>query len=340
MKYPSPPGRRAASSSARSVLFREEDTAGLGPENEDRLAAALRVARGALEEILAHQPTAAEAEVIEPVLQAIMMAESGALAPGARTTGILSRLDDPAGQRIRELEDALRARDEFISTIGHELKNPVTPILLQVRQLLTTLANAPGGVVPAEPFIPRVESMLGRLRKFINTLNRILDVSRISSGKIDLHLEEIDLAEVVRGVAADMERELLASKSALTVLAPENVVGRWDRMRLEQIASNLLSNAIRYGLGNPISIRVAAEGGAAVLEVRDEGVGIADEEQERIFERFERGVGSRQAGGFGVGLWVVKRLCKALGGDIDVESRVGQGSAFTVTLPRTERSVE
>jgi signal transduction histidine kinase len=248
-------------------------------------------------------------------------------------------------QRVVELEEALRARDEFIATIGHELKNPVTPVLLQVRQLLTMVSSAngtPSEPIAAETLLPRLESMLARLRRFLGTLNRILDISRISSGRIDLHFEEVDLVDVVQSTAADMEREIAASQSKLTVHADERVVGRWDRLRLEQIFSNLLSNAVRYGLGNPIDVRVSAQGSTAVLEVRDQGLGIAQEEIDLIFERFERGAGAaaRKTGGFGVGLWVVKRLCTALGGSVEVQSEPGHGSAFTVVLPREERTTQ
>jgi signal transduction histidine kinase len=180
--------------------------------------------------------------------------------------------------------------------------------------------------------------MLTRLRRFLGTLNRILDVSRINSGRIDLQYEEIDFVEVVHGVVADMERETAASQSSLTVHAPERVIGRWDRLRLEQICSNLLSNAVRYGLGNPIDIDVTTHGETAVLAVRDRGLGIPEDELEIIFERFERGTRSRQCGGFGVGLWVVKKLCRALGGNVEVQSKPGQGSTFTVTLPRDGRT--
>jgi signal transduction histidine kinase len=134
-----------------------------------------------------------------------------------------------------------------------------------------------------------------------------------------------------------MERETAASQSLLTVHARERVMGRWDRLRLEQICSNLLSNAVRYGLGNPIDITVTTQGATAVLEIRDRGLGIPADELEIIFERFERGSRSRQTGGFGVGLWVVKKLCRALGGDVEVQSKPGQGSTFTITLPRDER---
>jgi signal transduction histidine kinase len=116
-------------------------------------------------------------------------------------------------------------------------------------------------------------------------------------------------------------------------------VGGWDRLRLEQITTNLLSNAIKYGPGKPIEITLAGDEQRATLRVRDQGIGIAAEDHGRIFERFERAVSPRRYGGFGLGLWIVRRVADALGGTIDVESRPGAGATFTVTLPR-HRAVE
>lgn len=318
----------------------------LNETKEDRVAVALRDARAALAPVLSNQPTDAEREILAPVLQALAAAESAVTGPASAEMSISSVSSissswaaphDLLRERVAELEVALRARDDFIATIGHELKNPVTPVLLQVRQVHAAVEGAPSGVVATETLLPRLDSMLARLRRFLITLNRILDVSRINSGRIDLNYEEIDLADVVRSTAADMEREVAASQSTLTIHADGPVVGWWDRLRIEQIVSNLLSNAVRYGLGNPIDIWVTDRGSTASLEVRDQGLGIAEQEQAVIFERFERGAGARTSGGFGVGLWVVKRLCAALGGSVEVQSRLGQGSTFTVTLPRDAR---
>jgi signal transduction histidine kinase len=319
-----------------------EEQVDLKEPEEERIATSLAEARCTIERALSNQPSASERinRIVAPILREMTKAESALGGPASIETPMSADPYACIRQRVAELEEALRARDEFIATIGHELKNPVTPVLLQVRQLQSTVLDAGSGHVPADALLPRVESMLSRLRRFLGTLNRILDVSRINSGRIDLQIEDIDLAEVVRSVAADMEREIAASTSSLTVRANGQVIGRWDRLRLEQICSNLLSNAVRYGLGNPIEVDVSAREGAAVLTVKDQGTGIPEDDLQIIFERFERGARSRHSGGFGVGLWVVKRLCRALGGDVEVQSQVGQGSTFTVALPREERTKE
>lgn len=239
-------------------------------------------------------------------------------------------------RRVQELEAEVRARDEFLSVVGHELRNPVAPVLLDVHRLIAMARKAGDGGVPAEQLLGRLDAFEQRLRRFVGTLNRILDVSRISGGKIDLVLEPVDFAEVVREVIAGVARELAAARSELRLIADEPVSGRWDRLRLEQICSNLVANAIRYGAGQPIEVSLRAEGDHAVLRVRDHGVGISEADQRRIFERFERGAEASKVGGFGVGLWIVSKLSSALGGSVQVDSAIGQGATFTVTLPRNE----
>jgi signal transduction histidine kinase len=115
---------------------------------------------------------------------------------------------------------------------------------------------------------------------------------------------------------------------------PPAVAGWWDRLRLDQVVRNLVSNAIRFGAGQPIEVTVAADDATVSLTVSDHGVGISKDRQEIIFERFERGPDASRGGGFGVGLWVVKTVCAAMGGTIEVESAVGSGATFIVTLPR------
>jgi signal transduction histidine kinase len=294
---------------------------------------ALQEARSKLLAALAADPS--EQAILAPVLEALAAAESAsARAPQAAAAPDAAPADGAPSKHIAELEDALRARDEFIATVGHELKNPLSPVFMLAEQLLTIARGAPGGLVPAEQILPRIESFTHRFRKFIQTLNRLLDVTRLNTGKVELRLEDVDLVDVIRGVAMDMDRERFASQSDIFLHAHDPVVGRWDRLRLEQICANLLSNAIRYGLGKPIDIFVEARDDMATLRIRDRGVGIPEDEQERIFYRLERGSSGRSTGGFGIGLWVVKRLSTALGGDVSVESKVGQGATFTVELPR------
>jgi signal transduction histidine kinase len=172
-----------------------------------------------------------------------------------------------------------------------------------------------------------------RLHRLLETLDRLLDVSRLSTGRIDLQTEPMNLAEVVREVVEGFEAELAVARCKLTMSARGTSTGVWDRLRVEQVCRNVLSNAIRFGAGRPIEVAVDADHDFATVAIRDHGVGIAPEQQSKIFERFERGVEQR-TGGFGIGLWIVKNICVAMGGTVSVESTLGEGACFTVMLPR------
>lgn len=234
--------------------------------------------------------------------------------------------------RVHALEQELRARDEFIIAAAHELRNPVSPLVLHVQRMLDQARGASSEQLSARWVGDQLEVFSQRLSRFIRALNRILDISRIHSGQIELVLEDVDLSEVVREVVSSFERELAASGSTLQLACDQRAVGHWDRMRLEQIVSNLVSNAIRYGDGSAITVAVALLDAQVELSVSDQGVGIDDADQARIFERFERATSQNRAG-FGVGLWIVRELSEAMGGRVSVESGRGQGSTFRVSLP-------
>jgi signal transduction histidine kinase len=167
----------------------------------------------------------------------------------------------------------------------------------------------------------------------LETLDRLLDVSRLSTGRIDLQIEPMNLGDVVREVVDGFDAELAVARCKLTLSERGDATGVWDRLRVEQICRNLLSNAIRFGAGRPIEVAIDADRDFASIAVRDHGIGIAPDQQSRIFERFERGVEQR-SGGFGVGLWIVRNICVAMGGSVAVESAIGEGACFTVLLPR------
>jgi PAS domain S-box-containing protein len=237
--------------------------------------------------------------------------------------------------RLQELQHAVAARDEFVATVAHELRNPVAPLMFQLRLAIERaeqIASA-GEPLPAEWVQSQLRRVEQRLHRLLETLDRLLDVSRLSTGRIDLQPESMDLAVTVREIIGTFEAELAVARCKLTFTARGDSCGYWDRVRLEQICRNLLSNAIRFGAGRPIEVMVDADQDFATLQVRDHGIGIAADQQTRILERFERGVEQR-TGGFGIGLWVVKNVCVALGGTISVESEVGEGARFTVMLPR------
>ena len=237
--------------------------------------------------------------------------------------------------RLQELQRAVAARDDFIATVAHELRNPIAPLMFQVRLALNKMEplTTSGEAVSVEWVQTQLRGIEHRLHRVLETLDRLLDVSRLSSGRIDLQPESTNLGLVVREVIDGLEAELAVARCKLTFTERHQATGLWDRVRVEQIFRNLLSNAIRFGAGRPIEITVDADHDYATLSVCDHGIGIAPEQQSKIFERFERGMEQR-SGGFGVGLWVVRTICAAMGGTVSVESRVGEGACFTVQLPR------
>lgn len=238
-----------------------------------------------------------------------------------------------------EAQQAICARDEFLSIASHELRTPSTALLLGI-QMLLRLAGAGRSVTEAaSPLVQSVLEKLNRQSQLLEHLiNRLLDVARIQSGQLKLELEpNVDLATVTRDVVRDL-RDQAAQRGCAIELRTEEVTGEFDRMRLAQVVSNLVSNALRYGAGAPIDIAVERSEGLAGLTVRDHGVGIAPEWQEVIFEPYKRAASARHYGGLGLGLYIVQQIVVAHGGTIHVDSALGAGSTFVAVLPCAARS--
>lgn len=228
----------------------------------------------------------------------------------------------------RRAQEAVAARDEFLSIASHELKTPLTSLVLHTDSLRAAARR--GTLGQAAPKVELIRRSVDRLSRLVSSL---LDISRISAGRLEVELEELDLVEVAREVVARFEDEAVRAGCTL-LLQAEPVKGRWDRLRLDQVITNLLSNAVKYGRGKPVVVRVEPAGDRAILSVRDHGIGISQPDQRRIFQRFERAVSKRNYGGFGLGLWIVRQIVEALGGTVHVESAPGEGSMFTVDLAR------
>jgi PAS domain S-box-containing protein len=247
--------------------------------------------------------------------------------------GWIATATDIDDQRRAEdlLREAVGLRDDFLSVASHELRTPLTALKLEVSNLLR-LARLDAGPERARLIakVEKIDTQAARLRGLIDDL---LDVSRLAAGQLELHVEPIDLGQLTNDVGAGFVDEAARLGSRLTVDAPEGAIGQWDRERLEQVVSNLISNAVKYGDGKPIDVTVRAEGGHARLVIRDRGLGIAGRDQERIFGRFERAASSGNYGGIGLGLWIVKQIVGVFGGVVSVESEMGAGSVFTVELP-------
>jgi signal transduction histidine kinase/CHASE1-domain containing sensor protein len=266
---------------------------------------------------------------------AVILLRAGRRRPGrdeVRLAEDLARLVSGAVDAARlyaRAQEAVAARDEFLSIASHELKTPLTSLVLHSDSLRAVARR--GEVDQAARKAEVIRRNVDRLSRLVSSL---LDISRISAGRLDLELEEVDLAEIARDVATRFEDEARRAGCPLRISAAGAVVGRWDRMRIDQVVTNLLSNAIKYGPGKPVEVSVEEDGPRATLAVRDHGIGISEADQRRIFQRFERAVSKRNYGGFGLGLWIVRQIVEALGGSVHVQSAPGGGSLFTVVLAR------
>ena len=241
-------------------------------------------------------------------------------------------------QLLREAREAVRLRDEFLGIASHELKTPLTPLHLKVQLLQRQVDGlaAHHQPVSAERVSETLDVVQRQVRKLTTLVDNLLDVSRITAGRLRLEVEELDLASVAADILFRFAPSASQLQCDLELHAPVPVMGRWDRLRLEQVVTNLLSNALKYGAGHPVCVRVEADGRLARLTVSDCGIGISAEDLPRIFERFERAVSDRHYGGLGLGLYITRQIVEAFGGTVRATSEPGQGSLFVLELPRGE----
>jgi PAS domain S-box-containing protein len=232
----------------------------------------------------------------------------------------------------RAAQEAVAAREQFLSIASHELSTPVTALQLAVQHLQASPMTGP--VEPLlRPVLPRVERATKRL---ISLTEDLLDVTRGRVSRLRLDLEDVDLSKLTDEVIAALHDDIKSSGSKVSTRASGSTIGHWDRRKLRRVVTNLLSNALKFGSKHPIL--VVLDGGLedrVQMCVRDRGVGIPLEDQARIFERFQRAVSDRHYGGFGLGLWIVRQVVEAHGGTVRVVSELGAGATFTVELPRS-----
>jgi signal transduction histidine kinase len=233
-------------------------------------------------------------------------------------------------ENARLLEDtraALSARDEFLAIAAHEIRGPLTAMRLAIQSLQR------GAVAPHQ--LSSVLDVIGREdRKLAGFVDELLDLAHIRARTLEFAIEPVDLETVVRQVVDRFGPELARAGSTVSVTVEGNVVGRWDRARLDQIVTNLVSNAIKFGLGRPIDVTITGEDASVQLRVTDQGTGIAKDRQEQIFQPFERAVSGRTYGGLGLGLHVAESIVHGFGGRLDLLSEPDTGSTFTMVLPK------
>ncbi len=240
----------------------------------------------------------------------------------------------------KRAQDAVRARDEFLTVAAHELKTPLTVLRLHLERALYLTARSPTETIPKTSAEKSLNPALRQIDRLQQLLDALLDVSRVTSHRLRLDVSAVDLVEIVSEMALRLETQARAAGVELQFELPhEPVIIFGDRLRLEQVLNNLVTNAIKYGAGRPVHIHLEERTEQAAIVVRDQGIGIAPEDQARIFGRFERATATRQSESLGLGLYIAKEIVTAHGGTITVTSEPGQGATFQVLLPlrRTER---
>jgi signal transduction histidine kinase len=245
----------------------------------------------------------------------------------------LTRVAVERDELIAALRHSLQARDESLSVLAvasHELRSPLSALRLQTESLLADLRS---GSPPAQAEQRAVRSLV-QVDRLTRLVGDLLDVSSLSAGRLALDYQPGDLAELVRDTVERARESFQHQGCPLELTGERSLPGSWDRMRVDQVITNLLANALKYGRHRPVQVRVSGDAQSGRVQVQDQGIGIPAEQQQLIFQRFARAVSGQDYEGVGLGLWISRQIVEALGGSLRVESEAGSGSTFTVELPR------
>jgi signal transduction histidine kinase len=230
-----------------------------------------------------------------------------------------------------ELQQAARAREEFMCIAAHELRTPLAALMLQADSAARIMHKKQVDPLRLQGKVTAMQKQIDRLKHLVEGL---LDQSQIADGKLQLNLDEVDLVQITQEAILRVADAYKRAHCDLQLRALGPVVGNWDALRLGQVVNNLLVNALKYGQGKPIDVLVQGTPDSGMIQVVDRGIGIPRSAQRRIFQRFGRAVSETHFGGFGMGLWLCKLVIDGLGGSITVQSEADAGATFTVVLPR------
>lgn len=258
------------------------------------------------------------------------------------TSKYLSEVDDKRAvaelaQKVRteELQRALQARDDLLSICSHELRTPISSMKLQTQFVKYQMEKGDPSAFAQDKVLAMVEQSDRQLDRLTKLIEDMLDFSRINSGRFNLSKEEFDLHKLIINVLDSFKMQLQAShcQVILSMESEEPILVYWDSYRIEQLLSNLINNALKYGSHKPIKIHISNNPKETCIQVADQGMGIAENDHQRIFEAYERAVSVAKISGLGLGLFISKKIVEAHGGSISVESFAGIGSTFTTVIP-------
>jgi signal transduction histidine kinase len=233
----------------------------------------------------------------------------------------------------------VKARDDFLSIASHELKTPLSAMLLQIQTALHNIRTVSLANFSVERLMNMLQSTEQQSKRLSKMINDLLNVSLITTGRLELEKEEVDLTTLVKDVVERFSDKAEKEGSPIALHAHEPVVGDWDKLRISQAVTNLISNAIKYGNGKPITIEVIKHKSMGRMTITDHGIGIPIDRQERIFERFERGVANHDYKGLGVGLYISQQIVNTHQGKIKLKSVQNEGSTFIIELPLKQKAM-
>ncbi|MFP3515644.1 hybrid sensor histidine kinase/response regulator [Pseudomonas sp. SIMBA_077] len=236
-----------------------------------------------------------------------------------------------------ELEHAVRMRDDFMSIVSHEVRTPLNGLILETQLRKMHLERGNTQAFSMDKLQSMVERDERQIQSLIRLVEDMLDVSRIRTGKLSIRPSAFDLTQLVSNLLEVFSPQISASQASVSLHAQESVIGHWDEFRIEQVITNLLTNALRYGANKPVDVAVYTEGQYAVVQVRDQGIGISQENQQRIFQQFERVSSTQVISGLGLGLFISEQIIAAHSGKIEVFSELGEGALFKVYLPLVQK---
>ncbi len=236
-------------------------------------------------------------------------------------------------QLYDDAKKAIEVRDEFLSIASHELRTPLTPLKMQIQGVARQIDNDNVSNLTPDRLIKMVETSDRQITRLSVLIDDLLDVTRISAGKLSLNKESFSMKEMINDVVAQYSHQFKHAQSPVEVKIEGDMMGLWDKVRIEQVIINLLTNAAKYAPKKPILVTMKKEKYMVKIQVKDQGPGISPENQERIFKRFERVSDRQNIGGLGLGLYICKQIVEAHHGKIYVQSNLGEGATFTVELP-------
>lgn len=251
-----------------------------------------------------------------------------------RQMDAMSIMAEEKEKLLEKEKEHVAARDDFLSIASHELKTPLTSLKLQSQVMMRSINRNDPDALSHEKvtaLIKQIDNQTSRLTRLVDDM---LDISRIRTGRLKMQLEEVNVTEMISDVLERLRPQFTNNGGIPVVKIEEDIIAFWDKFRIEQVLTNLLTNAIRYGNNRPVKIEVCRRNEEVIISVIDQGIGIAPENVDRIFNRFERaGMSASEVSGLGLGLFITHQIVKSHGGTINVESNLGEGSRFHIHLP-------